>query len=206
MPLTGSAKPAKAAPSGHKLIQSILDQLDSEWATLKHDDPALHGDEAGLLAYYHTCLRSLLPLVGDPYTATFPQGYIEAERLPKLCAYLTGLKDADPALVKQARERTLAGLRDCWPAYARLTLPDGVWPATYTQPDDVLPFSWAAIESGWNGEDDDPHRTQMLPTFATQASADFHLASLAVLYLNRQLRLYLTDLQPHPTDIAGRHA
>ncbi|MDV6376228.1 hypothetical protein [Deinococcus arenicola] len=197
MALSGTAtrpKPVKRLDVG-----LILDQLDSEWATLKQDSEELHGEEAGLLAYFHTVLRCMLPLVGDPYAATFPDAYAATERLPKLCAYLVTLKDTEGQPLKEARERNVAALRACWPAYQELSNPEGRFPATHTQPPDVLPFTWAAIESGWVGEDDDLNRTKMLPTFATQASADFHLAALAVLFLNRQLRYYLTDLQPHRT-------
>ena len=196
MAISGTAskpKPVKRLDTG-----LMLDQLDSEWATLKQDQ-ALPADEAGLLAYFHTAVRCLLPLVGDPYTATFPDGYVASERLPKLCAYLISLQDTEGQPLKEARERMVASLRTSWPAYQLLTCPDGPFPSTHTQTSDVLPFTWDAIESGWNGEDDDPHRTKMLPAFATPVSADFHLAALAVLMLNRQCRYYLTDLQPHRT-------
>lgn len=195
MALSGTA--TKPKPVKRLDIQLMLDQLDSEWQTLKQDSEELHGEGAGLLAYFHTVVRCLLPLVGDPYAATFPDGYAASERLPKLCAYLLSLKDSEGEPVKAARERMVASLHASWPAYRELTCPEGQFPATHTQTPDVLPFSWDAIESGWNGEDDDPHRTRMLPAFATQASADFHLASLAVLFLNRQCRYYLTDLKPH---------
>lgn len=212
MPLTGSAKPTTAPVRGRKLLTSILDQLDSEWATLKQDSVEMHGeDEAGLLAYYHCCTRvSLHWIDGDPYTFQFPPAY-QPERLAKLCAYLTGLQDADPALVKQARERTLTGLRAAWPGYRDLAYPDMPprWPHGTTDWE-CPPFSWEAIETLWDGDnwtgEGEKARTLFLPQFRYQETADFHLASLAVLYLNRQLRLYLTDLQPHPTDIAGRHA
>ncbi|EYB67041.1 hypothetical protein DEIPH_ctg052orf0038 [Deinococcus phoenicis] len=200
MGLAGTSKAAapKSAASRNNLAL-ILDQLDSEWATLKQDDPTIHGEDAGLLAYYHSCVRPALHWVaGDPYTFAFPESY-QRERLAKLCGYLKSLQGADAQQVKAARERNLAGLRAVWPAYRELNpddVPNGLSPMELECP----PFTWAAIETGWNGDGPDDYRINFLPAFATKESADFHLAALAVLFLNRQLRYALTDLYPHQTD------
>lgn len=207
MPLTGTTKAkaaAKAAPTIR--LRDLLDQLDSEWATLKQDSPQLHGDDAGLLAYYHTCTRCALHWInGDPYSFQFPEGYL-GERLAKLCAYLKSLQGAEQQQVKEARERTLAGLRQAWPAYRELADPKGDYPHEHycALDDEVLPFTWEAIETLWPGEnwraeDGADARALFLPQFATQASADFHLAALAVLFLNRQCKYMLTDLGHHQT-------
>lgn len=197
MPLTGTnTKKAAAAPTIR--LKDLLDQLDSEWSTLKQDSPEQHGqDEAALLAYYHACVRPALHWVnGDPYTFDFPESY-QPERLAKLCGYLKTLQAADPEQVKAARERNLAGLRAVWPSYAALIGPEK-YPDDYCLIEvEVPPFSWAAIETAWNGDGPDDYRTNFLPTFATRESADFRLAALAVLFLNRQLRYALTDLYPH---------
>ncbi len=201
MPLTGTKKPSTSTgkpKTAGNLVKSILDQLDTEWATLKLDDPAIHGEEAALLAYYHVCTRCLIQQVGDPYTAQFPAGYMATERLPKLCAYLTRCQDLEGEALKAAREKAVAALRACWPAYRDLAIPDAPDGTSYLD-GEVLPFTWAAIEQNWHGEDDDPNRTKFLPTFSTVASADFHLHGLATLLLNRQCRYYLTDLKPHQT-------
>ncbi len=206
MPLTGTKKPSASTgkpKTAGNLVKAILDQLDTEWATLKQDDPAIHGDEAALLAYYHVCTRCLIQQVGDPYTAQFPQGYLDTERLPKLCAYLIKCQDLEGEALKAARERAVAALRTCWPAYRDLAIPDAheiePWGSHAAWELKCLPFTWAAIEQNWHGEDDDPNRTKFLPTFSTQASADFHLHGLATLLLNRQCRYYLTDLKSHQT-------
>lgn len=207
MGLAGTSKtaPKSAAPSRNNLAL-ILDQLDSEWATLKQDSVELHGPyEAGLLAYYHCALRVGIYWVnGDPYRFEFPEEY-QQERLAKLCSYLASLQAAAPEEVKAARERNLTGLRACWPAYANLAYPDmpADWPHGVSNWE-ILPFSWDAIETLWSGDnwtgEGERARTLFLPAFRYRESADFHLASLAVLYLNRQLRYALTDLYPHPTD------
>lgn len=197
MPLTGTSKKTGAATAAAPTIRlkDLLDQLDSEWAQLRQEEHT--EDEAGLLAYFHCCLRPLVQQIGgDPYSFTYPQEYADTERLPKLCAYLRGLQQAKPEVVQAARERNLAGLRAVWPAYRDLIQPD--IPNGKSALDlEVLPFGWEALETGWGGEDDDPNRINFLPTFSTKASADFHLAALALLYLNRQLRLPLSDLSPH---------
>lgn len=206
MPLTGTKKaaPTTGKPKPNRnLVKTILDQLDTEWTTLKQDDPAIHGDEAGLLAYFHVCVRCLLQQVGDPYTAQFPAGYIATERLPKLCAHLIRCQELEGEPLKIARETVITALRASWPAYRDLAIPDAhetdPWGSVSAYELKCLPFTWEAIEKNWTGEDDDPNRTKFLPTFSTQASADFHLTALAVLYLNRQCRYYLTDLKPHQT-------
>lgn len=204
MALTGTAKGSKkaVAPAAPTIrVKDLLDQMDREWTELRLDwgaeasDPR-NTDEAGLLSYFHSCMRPLVQLInGNPYTLIFPQGYIEAERFPKLCAYLTSLQDAEPEKVAAARELNLRGLRAAWPAYRDLNqpeIPNGSGDLLL----EVPPYNWAGLESGWNGENDDPYRERMLPTFAVKASADFHLAALAVLFLNRQLRRKLTDLTP----------
>lgn len=201
MPLTGTAKPPRAVPGparGRAFLSALLEQLDGEWLTLRQDT-AIDPDEAALLAYYHVCVRVLLQQVGDPYHTAFPPAYAATERVPKLCAYLIRVAALEGSPLKVERERNLTALRTAWPAYRDLVHPDipnGVSPLEL----EVLPFSWAAIESGWSSEDDDPDRTTFLPTFSSRATADFHLAGLATLLLNRQLRYYLTDLGSHPTD------
>lgn len=208
MPLTGSKKQAATQAAPTIRISDLLDQLDSEWQTLKQDSVEVHGaDEAGLLAYYHCALRVGIYWVnGDPYRFEFPEGY-QQERLAKLCAYLKTLQGADVAEVKAARERTLAGLRACWPAYANLAYPDmpADWPHGVSNWE-ILPFTWDAIETLWDGDSvvgqGEKARALFLPAFRYRESADFHLAALAVLFLNRQLRWSLTDLYPHPEGVA----
>lgn len=200
MPLTGTPKGITRIIR----VSDLLDQLDSEWSTLKQDSVELHGpDEAGLLAYYHCALRVGIYWVdGDPYRFQFPAEYQE-ERLAKLCAYLKGLQNAELSAVKAARERSLAGLRACWPAYANLAYPDmpADWPHSVIDWE-IPPFTFDAIASLWSGPnwvgEGEKARALFLPTFRYRESADFHLASLAVMYLNRQLRWSLTDLYPHP--------
>lgn len=203
MPLTGTKKPSsKTTPkTGRRLLTELLDQLDHEWATLKQDQPDLHGEDAALLAYYHACIRPALHWIsGDPYTATFPEPY-HPQRLPGMCRWLKGLQDQEGQPVKAAREQMATALRTCWPAYRDLILNDDQVPDGSSLLDlEILPFTWEAIETLWQGqnwEGDEP--PTFLPQFQTKASEDFHLAALAVLFLNRQCRYYLTDLKPHQT-------
>lgn len=207
MPLTATGKKPSAArqKAGSRAeLAAILDQLDSEWQTLKQDDPASFGEDSGLLAYYHTVLRPALHWIdGDPYHWQPPAEYA-GERLSKMCRWLSGLQEAEREQVKQARELMLANLRHCWPAYRDLDtgpIPDGKSPMDM----EVLPFTWEGIETLWHGENwtgDGP--AVFLPAFANKESADFHLSALALLFLNRQLRYYLTDLEHHPTDVGRR--
>ncbi|MFC4426275.1 hypothetical protein [Deinococcus navajonensis] len=198
MPLTGTKTASTPKPKRGVAYDAIIDQLDSEWASLKQDNPELHGDDAGLLAYFHSCTRSLLHDIRDPYTQTWPAEYEEASRVPKLCAYLRSLQDQEGTPVKIAREQMLQGLRTSWPAYRDLNpveIPNG----TSILDQECPPFSWEALVSNWPGETAQPH-TQSLPHFSSKEVADFNLAAFALLFLNRQLRYYLTDLKPHPTD------
>lgn len=204
MPLTGTSKStAPAKPTRRLDLQLILDQLDSEWATLKQDNPSLHGDDAGLLAYFHSCMRpALYWIAGDPYTFAFPEGY-QSERLARLCDYLKGLQGAELETVKKARETNLGILRRSWPAYRDLAAPEMLENGQSALDLEVLPFTWEAIERMWSGDnwvgEGEKARTLFLPAFACKASADFHLAGLAVLFLNLQCRFGLTDLYPHNT-------
>ncbi|WP_288482440.1 hypothetical protein [uncultured Deinococcus sp.] len=205
MALTGTAKGSKkaAAPAAPTIrLKDLLDQLDREWAELRLDwgaeatDPR-NTDEAGLLAYFHTCLRPALHWVhGDPYTVVFPDEY-QAERLAGLCRYLGILQTAELPQVQAARERNLAGLRAAWPSYRDLAIPKLSEDGTSLLDAEVLPFTWDAIETLWQGPNwIGDGKAEFLPQFHSKASADFHLAALAVLFLNRQLRRKLTDLTP----------
>lgn len=202
MPLTATPKAPRKLPAGRNSraeLNAILDQLDSEWDTLKQDSVELHGyEEAGLLAYYHCSLRVGLHWVdGDPYHWQPPAEYA-GERLARMCVYLSGLKDAERDQVKAAREKMLANLRTVWPAYRDLAVPDA--PDGKSPMDlEILPFTWEGIEQLWEGQNWEGDKPPVfLPAFAYKESADFHLAALSVLFLNRQLKYYLTDLQAHP--------
>lgn len=206
MPLTGTrTKPSPAKPRNSRAeLNAILDQLDHEWETLKQGDPAHHGEDSGLLAYYHAVIRPALHWMNaDPYTWEAPTEY-HGERLWKMCAWLRGLKDADRVSVKKAREQMLTNLRTSWPAYRDLCtgeVPNGQSPLDV----EVLPFTWEGIETLWQGQNWEGDKPAVfLPQFACKESADFHLSALALLFLNRQLKFYLSDLQAHPTDIDGR--
>ncbi|WP_019008958.1 hypothetical protein [Deinococcus aquatilis] len=200
MALIGSSSKKTTAAPGIR-IKDIQDQLDTEWANLKQDSISLHGEEeSGLLAYYQCAARLGIHWVaGDPYTFQFPEAY-QGERLAKLCAYLIGLKDADPALVKQAREHNLKALRvKAWPAYRDMAVPP-IPQGMSMMNVEILPFNWEGLERLWNGETHEVTGTSVfLPAFQFPETADFHLATLAVLYLNRQLRYALTDLYAHST-------
>lgn len=202
MALSGTKAPSKTGSKTKKLLPLILDQLDREWTELRLDwgaeatDPR-NTDEAGLLAYFHTCLRPALHWVhGDPYTVVFPDEY-QGERLAKLCGYLREKLSASMEEIQAARELNLRALREKWGPYRDLAIPEGLPDGTSALEAEVLPFTWAAIETLWQGPNwigDGP--AQFLPDFRYKASADFHLAALAVLFLNRQLRRKLTDLTP----------
>lgn len=201
MPLPGVTTPRKAGGRPKNLVPLILDQLDREWSELRLDWAAEAGDprntdEAGLLSYFHGCMRPLVQLIGgNPYVLTFSPAYVAAERFPRLCAYLGSLQGAAPEQVRAARELNLRGLRAAWPAYRDLNqpeIPNGSGELLL----EVPPYAWAALETGWAGAEDEVYQERMLPTFAVQASADFHLAALATLFLNRQLRRKLSDLTP----------
>ena len=204
MALTGTAKGSKkaAAPATPTIrLRDLLDQLDREWTDLRLNwaadaaDPR-NTDEAGLLAYFHTCLRPALHWVnGDPYTVVFPDEY-QSERLAKLCGYLREKLSAPLEDVQAARELNLRALHEKWPAYRDLAIPELAEDGSLLDAE-VLPFTWEAIETLWQGPNwigDGP--AQFLPQFHSKASADFHLAALATLFLNRQLRRKLTDLTP----------
>lgn len=201
MPLPGVVTPRKAGSRPKNQVPLILDQLDREWSELRLDwaaeasDPR-NTDEAGLLSYFHSCMRPLIQLIGgNPYALTFSPAYVAAERFPRLCAYLGSLQNDEPEKVAAAREFNLQKLREHWPAYRDLNqpeIPNGSGELLL----EVPPYAWAALETGWVGADDEVHRERMLPTFAVQVSADFHLTALATLFLNRQLRRKLSDLTP----------
>lgn len=205
MPLTGTRTPKKAstpaqvAKKGRALLTEILDKLDTEWETLKQDSVEQHGlEEAGLLAHYHSNVRGLLQDIGgDPYTLTWPAEYAQASRLPGMCQWLRGLQDQEGESVKAAREKMVAALRASWPAYRDINpieIPNG----TSLRDHEVPPYTWDALVTNWPGETEEPH-IQSLPHFSCRAVADFNLAALALLFLNRQCRYYLTDLHPHQT-------
>lgn len=205
MALTGSRAlkktSSKDAPkTGRKLLTELLDQLDTEWETLKQDSPEQHGlDEAALLAYYQCVLRPALHWInGDPYTTQFPTEY-QSERLAGMCRWLTTLHDQEGEPVKVAREQMVKALRASWPHYRDLAtgpIPDGKSAMDL----EVLPFTWAGIETLWQGQNwEGDGAPVFLPQFGTRVSEDFHLAALALLFLNRQCRYYLTDLHPHQT-------
>ena len=196
MALTGTSA-AKAKPAaGRDDLRLILDQLDSEWATLKQDDVELHGlDEAGLLAYYHSCTRSLLQDIRDPYGRTWPEEYRQNSRIPAMCDWLIRLRDQEGAPVKAARAQMVQALRQSWPAYRDLTHPDipnGMSVLALECP----PYSWETLVTHWPGEVT-PQDTATYPHFSSKAVADFNLAALALLLLNRQLRYALTDLRAY---------
>lgn len=203
MSLTGTAprKPQRQ-PHPRARLNETLDQLDSEWQTLKQDRMELHGeDEAGLLAYYHVCTRTALHWIdGDPYSWQPPAEYAR-QRLAGLCRWLTGLQSKEGDEIKVERERMVTALRAAWPAYRDLgtgEIPNGTSPLDL----EVLPFTWEGIETLWQGqnwEGDKP--ATFLPQFQSRASEDFHLAALALLILNKQLKYYLTDLKTHPTGL-----
>lgn len=205
MALTGTAKASKksAAPAIPTIrLRDLLDQLDREWGELRLDwgaeatDPR-NTDEAGLLAYFHTCLRPALHWVnGDPYTVQFPDEY-QGQRLAKMCGYLREQLTVSPEAAQAARELNLRALREKWGPYRDLAIPEGLPNGTSALEAEVLPFTWAAMDTLWQGPNwmgDGP--AQFLPQFHSKASADFHLAALATLFLNRQLRRKLTDLTP----------
>ncbi|SMB93362.1 hypothetical protein [Deinococcus hopiensis] len=198
--LTGtSAKRPAAKPLAPAIrLKDLLDQLDTEFEQLKRQEREL--DEQLLWVYFQSCVRPALHWVnGDPYTFEFPAAY-QVERLAKLCGYLKSLQGAEAEKVLAAREVNLKGLLTAWPAYRDLAIPDHIPNGTSIAEQEVLPFSWEAIETLWDGEnwtgEGEKARGLFLPQFGTKASADFHLAGLAVLFLNRQLRLPLSDLTP----------
>lgn len=210
MPLTGTrtpkkaSTPAQAAKKGRALLTEILDQLDTEWETLKQDSIEMHGhDEAGLLAYYHSVLQPALRWInGDPYTVRFPNTY-QDQRLASMCRWLTSLQDKEGQPVKEARERMVQALRQAYPPFRDLAYPDmpNDWPHGTTDWE-VPPYADLDAMAGlWNSDDPTPadDRAQYLPTFRYRATEDFHLAALALLFLNKQCRYYLTDLHPHQT-------
>lgn len=211
MSLTGRTK-TKAPPAPQKIkLEDLLTQLDHEWETLKQDDAQKYGlDEAGLLAYYHCCLRPALYWIeGDPYTYTFPDAY-QHERLAKLCQYLRGLQhETDKTTLKKARELSLRNLRKSWPPFRDLAYPDmpADWPGSTSDWETPL-FNWEVVGvPTWDGvELPEKARALELPAFRYPESANFHLNALAVLFLNRQVRYYLTDLKPHAIDDYGNYA
>jgi hypothetical protein len=197
MALIGTSRSKKAAPPVTPTIRlkAILEQLADEWDAFKADPQS---DFDSLLVYYHCTIQIALHWIdGDPYTCTFPAAY-QGERLAKLCEYLRGLQDAESMQVKAARERNLAALKASWPEYRDFAIGD-VPIGMSVRDMETPPWHWEGLGpqqwAGYEGNEE----PRDLPTFPYKCSADFHLASLAVLYLNRQLRYALTDLYAHST-------
>lgn len=189
MGLAGTSKTAAPKPvTSRNNLALILDQLDSEWATLKQDSVEVHGpEEAGLLAYYHCAVRVGVYWVnGDIWNFAFPPEYA-GERLYKLACYLRSLP---PEQHKAARNQQVAHLRAVWPAYAEKC-------TSFEDECQELGFTWDGIDTLWQTSESVANSEQnfYLPKFSCKASEDFHLVSLAVLFLNRSLRYSLTDLR-----------
>lgn len=191
MGLTGGKKtaPKKASPKPHVKLRDLFDQLDREfdaYSTLcLTADSAPSVDAQGLMAYFFCCVRVALHWVGgDILTFEFPASF-KSERLSKLADWLKQLPATE---WEAARRAQLTHLHSVWPKYAEKC-------TTYSEEMEALGFTWDGIDSLWQSEDGTtPDPPQYLPKFHCKESEDFHLISLAVLFLNRRLRRRLSDL------------
>ncbi|WP_161881916.1 hypothetical protein [Deinococcus alpinitundrae] len=194
MPIT-----PQVARTTRKINLAALDQqLQAEAGEAQTNvvDP----DELAFLNYVFVAAHcGLYWINGDPYTYKFPKGY-EAQRLPRLCAYLKRLESQDGLALFAERDKQVDLLRTrAWPAYA-----ESCASYTYTGTGGTqleMGYEWCGIETLTTEQDEDARPDtppNALPVFHHPASEDFHLNALAVVYLNRMLKLPLLDLDVAP--------
>jgi hypothetical protein len=201
-----AAAPVKDKPAVRSRridLKDLIDQLEHSYELLLQEDAA--ETEVALRAYFFTANSVALHWIGgDPYTCSFPQEF-QGQRLAKLCAYLRTLEGADSQTLKEARASQLAQLRGvAWDNYIAECTP--LQEAPYANGEcaldrEILPFTWSGIDTLWSENTVAPAvaSADYLPAFQCKASEDWHLVSLAVLFLNRACKYALSDLHPYPT-------
>lgn len=176
-------KSTQKKAAGKNPAKLLKAQLETEWQRRA----PLAGDQELTAMFVALMLPALDWVAGDPLTATFPDDP-RCARLAGLCAYLRKAEGQEA----QARAQMLGQLHAAWERYQLLAVaevPNGTAPLNQ----ELAEFTWAALEPTFNA-DPDAERPRLLPDFHTRESADFHLAALAVLFLNRALKRPLTDL------------
>lgn len=190
MPLTGTSKaPARKTPIKPNVSLELLqDQLDAEWRP----------DADDLAVYFHAAARTALHwIAGDPYAVQFPPTY--DTRLVRLCAWLRGQQDSDPAALLATRDAQVTALRErTWPAYRDTCTLASHERGTGTGPHSPPEFDWAALDGTWDEDGPADARASRLPVFLSAESEAWHCNVLAVLFLNRAVKMPLCDLDVTP--------
>lgn len=196
-----------------KGIAQIIKALEKDYNHHKEGEDKRSREESALYEHFHVAIRPALYWVrGDPFTATFPKSYVEQyPRLPKLCAWLKGVRDLKKPELVEWREKQVSALRKVFPAYAELC--GGTdYPLGATFQDDELQevvFSWESLTDTWEETDAQAvisgkvaeGKVRILPAMTIKAAEDFYLAAMAVLFLNRELGLILSDLHSYPWEL-----
>lgn len=205
MALTGTTARAPKTETGLRIrLDDLLSQLDKEWSALLEEDIG-QDHEVVLRAYYHNSVRvGLYWIGGDPYRWTIPEAYA-GERLARMATWLRTLEHAEPQVIKDARASQLRVLRGpAWDAYQAACLPDTIADGESPLDHEVLPFTWEGLSTLWQTDEylaslPADKAPAYLPQFSSRASEDWHLACLAVLFLNRACKYRLADLHLYTT-------
>lgn len=204
MAITPATKPP--APGRKRIsLKLLLDQLDHEWAASQaQDNPFRSDDDRALLAYYQTAVRIGLQWIDGDYRYAFPDWY-QDQRLARLCGYLNGLEGQDAPTLYPHRDKQVTLLREqTWPAYRERCTPGMAHHAstgTDTSITAELTYTWDGLDSLYSPEEHSgPMNAPLpyLPRFHAPESEAFHCNALAVLFLNRAVKLGLADLDVTP--------
>lgn len=200
--------PEQRLPSSNKKgktrqidLGKMLENLQEEYRAVERDVESgiTTQQEMGLYTWFVTSsLIGLHWISGDPYRAIFPPSF-QGSRLERLCSWLRTLEG--DTLLRPARESRLKALQAMWPTFLE-TCTYCRWEEEYRK----SYWRWDAISSIWNPtlEDSEQEGILELPHFTNsecgRLSQEWHLQCLAVLFLNRALKLRLSDLSPYRWD------
>lgn len=201
--ITPEVKPSsdKKGKSRQIDLSKLLENLQEEYRAVERDVAGGITTQAEMGFYTWFVTSNLIGLHwigGDPYRATFPPSF-QGSRLERLCSWLRTLETED--VLRLARESRLKALQAMWPTFLET--------CTYCRWEDEYRKSywrWDAISSIWNPTEEDleSFSTLELPHFMDSGcgrlSQTWHLDCMAVLFLNRALKLRLSDLSAYRWD------
>lgn len=199
MPITPINRPV--TPGRKKIsLPLLLDQLDREWeASQRADALFVSDDDAACLTYYHCALRVALRWIEGDYHYQFPAWY-GGQRLEKVCAYLRGLEGQPAEALYPHRDKQVTLLRTTsWPAYRDRCALTG-HTGTGGVPAE-LGYTWDGLDSLYTPDEALSGQEKVLPylpRFHAPESEAWHCNALAVMFLNRALKLALVDLEVTP--------